>query len=110
MSESKKAAGANANVVKRADVIAAMVEKAGMQRARALAALDAFQAVITESLAEGKEVRLTGFGNFGVSDRKAGKGRDPRSGAEIDIPASKTARFRPSKQLKDALNGGGAEA
>jgi DNA-binding protein HU-beta len=51
------------------------------------------------------EVRFGGFGSFAVTERKAGKGRDPRTGVEIDIPASKTVRFRASKGLRDTISG-----
>jgi len=59
---------------------------------------------IALSLKKGDEVRLVGFGTFAVSERAASKGRNPRTGAEIDIPASKQPKFKPGKILKDALN------
>ncbi len=60
---------------------------------------------IEAALKKGDEVRLVGFGNFYVSTRAAAKGRNPRTGEEIDIEASKQPKFRPGKQLKDAVNG-----
>lgn len=62
---------------------------------------------IETALKKGDEVRLVGFGNFYVSTRAAAKGRNPRTGEEIDIEASKQPKFRPGKQLKDAVNGEG---
>lgn len=94
----------DANVLNRRDMVAGVVEKTGLPRARAVAVIDATLEVISSGLLGGKEVRLLGFGNFVVSARKAGKGRDPRSGAEIDVPASKSVRFRPAKTLKEKLN------
>ena len=60
--------------------------------------------LIEASLKAGEEVRLTGFGVFVVAQRAGGKGRNPQTGEEITIKPSKQPRFRPGKQLKDALN------
>ena len=59
---------------------------------------------ITAALKGGDEVRLVGFGTFAVSQRKASVGRNPATGAEIKIPASNQAKFKPGKGLKDAIN------
>jgi DNA-binding protein HU-beta len=59
---------------------------------------------ITKSLKKGDEVRLIGFGTFTVSKRAASEGRDPRTGQPMKIPASKNARFKAGKALKDAVN------
>ena len=59
---------------------------------------------IQKSLKKKQEVRLVGFGTFSTSKRKAGKGRNPRTGEEIKIPASTTVRFKAGKGLKDAVN------
>jgi DNA-binding protein HU-beta len=67
-------------------------------------AVDGVFDVIAGSLKAGDEVRVAGFGVFIVSARTGGKGRNPQTGEEIMIKASKTARFRASKPLKDALN------
>ena len=67
-------------------------------------AVDGVFELITESLKSGEEVRVTGFGVFVVSARAGGKGRNPQTGEEITIKASKAARFRAGKPLKDALN------
>lgn len=67
----------------------------------------AFNAIfesIKQALAKGEEVRLTGFGSFKVNGRAARTGRNPRTGAEIKIAASKVPSFRPGKELKDAVN------
>ena len=55
-------------------------------------------------MTKGEDVRLVGFGTFGVSQRGASKGRNPSTGEEIDIPARKVAKFTPGKGLKDAVN------
>ena len=59
---------------------------------------------IQKALKKGEEVRLVGFGTFSVKKRAAGKGRNPATGEEIKIPASKSARFKSGQGLKDALN------
>lgn len=62
--------------------------------------LDAFINVVTDSLQNETDVKLVGFGTFGVSDRKARVGRNPQTGEEIQIPARKVPVFRPGKELK----------
>ena len=86
------------------DLIGVVAEKAGLTKAQAGDAVDAVFDAITASLKGGDEVRLVGFGTFSVSQRKASVGRNPATGAEINIPASNQAKFKPGKGLKDALN------
>ena len=66
-------------------------------------AVDAVFEAIQEDLAKGEKVQLIGFGTFEVRDRAARKGRNPQTGAEIEIPASKVPAFKPGKALKDAV-------
>jgi len=73
-------------------------------KAASAAALDAVIEGITKALKKGEEVRLVGFGTFSVKKRAAGKGRNPATGEEIKIPASKSARFKSGATLKAALN------
>ncbi|AKR55570.1 transcriptional regulator [Youhaiella tibetensis] len=86
------------------DLIGAVAEKAEITKAQAAAAVDAVFDAITASLKANDEVRLVGFGTFSVSKRKATTGRNPATGAEINIPASNQAKFKPGKGLKDAIN------
>ncbi|WMT88751.1 HU family DNA-binding protein [Pelagibacterium sp. 26DY04] len=86
------------------DLSAAVAEKADLTKAQAAAAVDAVFDAITSALKGGDEVRLVGFGTFAASQRKATKGRNPATGAEIDIPASNQPKFKAGKGLKDALN------
>ncbi len=67
--------------------------------------VQAFEHAITEELAQGREVRLPGFGTFSVTIRAARTGRNPRTGVTIDIPAQRVARFAPGKALKEVVNG-----
>ena len=86
------------------ELIAAVADKTNLAKSDATAAVEALFDVVTGALKEGDEVRIVGFGTFVVSERKAGKGRNPQTGEEIDIPASKAPKFRAGKQLKDAVN------
>ncbi len=86
------------------ELIAAVADKTSLAKSDATSAVEALFDVITAALKEGDEVRIVGFGTFVVSQRKAGKGRNPQTGEEIDIPASKAPKFRAGKQLKEAVN------
>jgi Bacterial nucleoid DNA-binding protein len=86
------------------DLVSVVAEKATITKAQAAEAVDAVFEAITGSLKNGEEVRLVGFGTFAVSQRKATTGRNPATGAEIQIAASNQAKFKPGKGLKDALN------
>jgi DNA-binding protein HU-beta len=86
------------------DLIAAAANRAGITKAQAADAVDAVFDSITSTLKMGGDVRLVGFGTFAVSHRKATRGRNPATGAPIDIPASNVPKFKAGKQLKDAVN------
>ena len=86
------------------DLTNVVADKSGLSKSQASEAVDAVFDAITGALKGGDEVRLVGFGTFAVSRRKASKGRNPATGAEIDIPASNQPKFKPGKGLKDALN------
>lgn len=86
------------------DLIGVVAEKAEITKAQAASAVDALFEAVTGALKGGDEVRLVGFGTFSVSNRKASTGRNPATGAQINIPASNQAKFKPGKGLKDALN------
>ncbi len=86
------------------DLIADVAERTGMSKASASQAVEAVIDAITNSLKSGQEVKIIGFGNFAVTQRQASKGRNPRTGEEIDIPASKSPKFRAGKGLRDAVN------
>jgi len=67
--------------------------------------VDGIIETVQEALAEGEEVAIAGFGTFTVTERAARKGRNPATGEEIDIPASKSPKFKPGKGFKDAVKG-----
>lgn len=80
--------------------------KLSLSKAAVTTIVDAVLETIEGALKKGEEVRLVGFGNFYVSKRAASKGRNPRTGEDIDIKASKLPKFRAGKQLKDSVNSG----
>jgi DNA-binding protein HU-beta len=86
------------------DLVAAIAEDAQITKEKANVAVEAMIKHIQGALLQGQEVRLPGFGNFKVSDRKATTARNPRTGETVDVPASKVAKFAPAKGLKEALN------
>lgn len=88
----------------KAELVTAIAEKAGLNKAQAKDALDAFISSVTASLKAGQDVRLVGFGTFLPISRAAGMARNPRTGESVKRPASKTARFRVGEGLKGALN------
>jgi len=86
------------------DLIDQVASSTGMSKADAGAALDAVLGGISGALSGGGDVRLVGFGTFSVGHRKATTGRNPRTGATIQIPASNRPKFKAGKALKDAVN------
>lgn len=88
----------------KSDLINSIAESAGLQKAEAGRALEATIEAITESLKANDSVSLVGFGTFLVRERAARSGRNPATGAAIQISAAKVPAFKAGKALKDALN------
>ena len=86
------------------ELVAAMAEKSGLSKKDAEAALAAFTATVADALKAGDKIQLVGFGTFEVSERAARTGRNPQTGAEMVIAASKAPKFKAGKALKDAIN------
>ncbi len=86
------------------DLVAAVANDAGLSKADAARAVDSVFDSITGALKTGGDVRLVGFGTFSITNRKASIGRNPRTGEQIQIPASKQPKFKAGKGLKDAVN------
>lgn len=96
----------NGAIMNQTELIAVVAERAGLTRAEAGKVVEALVGTITDTLKAGDEIRIAGFGTFGVSERAERQGRNPQTGAEITIAASKAAKFTAGKAVKDALNGG----
>jgi DNA-binding protein HU-beta len=88
------------------DLVDQVANEAGLSKADSQKAIEAMLQAITTTLKQGDDVRLVGFGTFSVSERAATTGRNPRTGESINIPASKNAKFKAGKELKDAVNDG----
>ncbi len=87
----------------KAELVAQLAAKAGISKVAAEKAVNAFLSSVQEVLKKDGKLTLTGFGTFSVESRKARKGRNPRTGAQINIPASKVVKFRVGKTLKDSV-------
>ncbi len=85
------------------ELIAEVAGKANMTKKDAERAFNAFLTTVEEVLKAGDKIQLVGFGTFEVRTRQARKGRNPQTGAEIDIPAAQVPAFKPGKALKDAI-------
>lgn len=87
----------------KAELVTQIAEKANITKASAERTLNAFLDSVQEVLVKEGKLTLTGFGTFAVETRMERKGRNPRTGDEITIPASKMVKFRPGKILKDSV-------
>ncbi|MBT8895190.1 HU family DNA-binding protein [Lactobacillus delbrueckii subsp. bulgaricus] len=85
------------------ELVSVVSEKTEFSKKESAQIVDALFASIEEALAKGEKVQLIGFGTFEVRERAARKGRNPQTGAEIEISASKVPAFKPGKALKDAV-------
>lgn len=88
----------------KSELIAAAAEKAGLSKKDTEAAVNAVIEAVTEALCKGDKVQLVGFGSFEVKNRGARTGRNPQTGKEIKIPASKLPAFKAGKALKGAVS------
>lgn len=86
------------------ELVAAMAGKSGLTKADSEKALNAFTAAVADALGKGDSVQLVGFGTFAVSQRSARTGKNPRTGAKLQIAAKKVAKFKPGKALADKVN------
>ena len=86
------------------ELVAAIAERTELTKKDADQALKAFIDVVGDELSKGEKIQLAGFGTFEVSERAERTGRNPQSGKEMVIPASKAPKFKAGKALKDSLN------
>jgi DNA-binding protein HU-beta len=84
----------------KAEFIAAITTKTGLSKTAAAEAVDAFISTVVEVVKAGDKITFQGFGSFSVSERSARTGRNPKTGAEIQIAASKSGKFSAGKDLK----------
>ena len=88
----------------KAELIDAVAASSDISKAAAGRAIDAVVESVTDALKRGEQVTLIGFGTFSVKERSARTGRNPQTGATIDISAAKVPGFKAGKALKDAVN------
>lgn len=88
----------------KSELVDAVAAAADLSKSSAAGAVDAVFATITSALAKGDSLALIGFGTFSVGDRAARTGRNPQTGAAIEIPAARVPKFKAGKGLKDAVN------
>ncbi len=86
------------------ELIDAAASSAGMRKTEVQAALDAILETITDEVGRGNKVTLTGFGNFELRERAARTGRNPQTGEEIQVSASRAPAFKAGKTFKEAVN------
>ena len=86
------------------ELVEAMAKKTAGTKKATEESLNAFIEVVNETLANGDKIQLVGFGTFEVINRVARKGKNPQTGEEIKIPASKSPKFKAGKALKDVVN------
>jgi DNA-binding protein HU-beta len=87
----------------KAQLIDAIAAEAGLTKADAKKALDAFVKTTTDALKKGDRVALIGFGSFATTERPARQGRNPQTGATINIPAKKIVKFKAGSELTDSV-------
>ncbi len=88
----------------KSELIASIAEKAELTKKDSEKALAAFIDTVAAQLKAGEKIQLVGFGTFEVADRAARTGKNPQTGKEIKIPASKAPKFKPGKALKELVN------
>jgi len=88
----------------KADLVNSMAESAGITKAAAKKALEAFIDEIENAMKKGKKVSLVGFGSWSRTRRAAREGRDPRTGKVIKIAAKNVVKFKPGLELSNAVN------
>jgi len=88
----------------KAELVAAMAADTGLTKKAAEGALKAFEEAVKKELAKKGKVQLVGFGTFSTATRQARTGRNPQTGAALNIPAAVVPKFKPGKALKDAVN------
>ncbi|TSE19043.1 Integration host factor subunit alpha [Tepidimonas alkaliphilus] len=93
----------------KAELAAALHERIGFNKRESKELVDAFFALVAERLIAGEEVRIAGFGQFGVRDKSPRPGRNPRTGELVPIAARRVVTFHASPKLKEALQGGASQ-
>ncbi len=97
-------------MVSKSDLAQMVAQRANLSVSKANQIVGSVLDSLTDALARGEEVRLTGFGTFRVSERAARTGRNPRTGEVINVPASRRVTFSPGSKLTESVRGEGRKA
>ncbi len=90
----------------KADIVEVVHNRTGFSKKESSEAVEAILEILKEELEEGEKVKLSGFGNFVIRQKDVRKGRNPKTGQEMEITARRVLTFKPSQKLKDYINGG----
>jgi integration host factor subunit alpha len=101
------AAGKEEKVMTKADIVEIIYEKVGFSRKESAEIVDLVFDLMKETLEGGDKIKISGFGNFVVRQKRSRKGRNPQTGTEIEISARRVLTFKPSQVLRKALNPSG---
>jgi len=89
----------------KADIVEMVHNRTGFSKKESSEAVESILEILKESLEAGQKVKLSGFGNFVIRSKDVRKGRNPKTGEEMEISARKVLTFKPSQKLKDHING-----
>jgi len=88
----------------KADIVSSVYEKVGFSKKEAVGVVETIFDILKEALERGEKVKISGFGNFVVRNKRARRGRNPQTGDDIEISSRKILTFKPSQVLKNELN------
>jgi integration host factor subunit alpha len=96
--------GERRRIMTKADIVETVYEKVGFSRKESAELVDLVFDLMKETLEDGKKIKISGFGNFLVREKRSRKGRNPQTGEEIQISARRVLTFKPSQVLRKAIN------
>ncbi len=88
----------------KADIVSSVYERVGFSKKEAVGVVETIFDILEEALERGEKVKISGFGNFVVRNKRARRGRNPQTGGDIEISSRKILTFKPSQFLKNELN------
>ncbi|MCJ7499658.1 integration host factor subunit alpha [bacterium] len=89
----------------KADIVEVVHNRTGFSKKESSEAVESILDILKEVLEEGEKIKLSGFGNFVIRNKEVRKGRNPKTGQEMEITARSVLTFKPSQKLKDHING-----
>jgi integration host factor subunit alpha len=89
----------------KADIVEVVHNRTGFSKKESSEAVESILDILKEVLEEGEKIKLSGFGNFVIRSKEVRKGRNPKTGQEMEISARSVLTFKPSQKLKDHING-----